>query len=169
MVFQIDPDLPPALAPLAWLIGRWEGAGVVGYPTIESKNFGQEIICSHDGRPFLSWQSRTWLLDDEGQMVRPLATEFGFWRPLEGQADGTNVELLLAHPTGFVEMYAGVAEPAKVELRTDGVLRSPTAKEYSAAHRLYGLVNSNLMWVMDMAAMGEPLTSHVSAELKRLE
>ena len=91
------------------------------------------------------------------------------WRPLEGQADGTNVELLLAHPTGFVEMYAGVAEPAKVELRTDGVLRSPTAKEYSAAHRLYGLVNSNLMWVMDMAAMGEPLTSHVSAELKRLE
>lgn len=168
MAFTLDPDLPPALAPLAWLIGRWEGAGVVGYPTMESQNFGQQIVCQHDGRPFLSWQSRTWLLDDAGEMVRPLATESGFWRPIEAQADGTNVEFLLAHPTGFVEMYAGTAEPAKVQVATDGVMRSPAAKEYTAATRLYGLVNSNLMWVMDMAAVGHPLTSHVSAELKRV-
>ena len=45
--------------------------------------------------------------------------------PVPAGPDGTNVELLLSHPTGFVEMYAGVAEPAKVELRTDGVMRSP--------------------------------------------
>ena len=82
---------------------------------------------------------------------------------------GNTAELLLTHPTGIVEMYYGKAEPAKVELRTDGVLRSPHAKEYTAAQRLYGLVNSNLMWVMDMAAVGQPLQSHVSAELKRVE
>jgi len=164
MPFTLDPDLPPDLAPLAWLVGRWEGAGVVGYPTIESANFGQEVEVSHDGRPFLSWHSRTWLLDDAGEKVRPLATEVGFWRP---QPDG-EVELLLAHPTGIVEMYYGTAEPAKIELRTDSVVRSPRAKEYSAAHRLYGLVNSNLLWVMDMAAVGQPLQSHVSAELKRV-
>lgn len=169
VAFTLDTDMPPALAPLAWLIGRWEGAGVVGYPTIESKNFGQEIICSHDGRPFLSWTSRTWLLDEDGQMVRPLATETGFWRVFDAQPDGTNCELLLSHPTGIVEMYAGKAEPAKVELQTDGVMRSPLAKEYTAAKRLYGYVNSNLMWVMDMAAVGQPLQAHVSAELKRVE
>jgi hypothetical protein len=55
-----------------------------------------------------------------------------------------------------------------VELRTDGVLRSPHAKEYNAATRLYGLVNSNLLWAMDMAAVGHSLQSHVSAELKRV-
>ena len=55
-----------------------------------------------------------------------------------------------------------------LELRTDGVIRSPQAKEYNAAARMYGLVNSNLMWVMDMAAVGQPLQSHVSAELKRV-
>ena len=164
MQFHLDPDLPPELAPLAWLVGRWEGAGVVGYPTIESAHFGQEIEVSHDGRPFLHWHSRTWLLDEGGEKVRPLATETGFWRP---QQDG-EVELLLAHPTGIVEMYYGKAEPAKIELRTDSVVRSPHAKDYSAAHRLYGLVNSNLMWVMDMAAVGQPLQSHVSAELKRV-
>ena len=169
MVFTLDTSLHESLAPLAWLVGRWAGAGLVGYPTMESQQFGQEIVCTHDGRPFLEWRSRTWLLDAEGNQVRPLATEVGFWRPVSDQPDGTNVELLLSHPTGFVEMYAGVAEPAKVELRTDGVMRSPTAKEYTAGHRMYGYVNSNLMWVMDMAAVGQPLQSHVSAELKRVE
>jgi hypothetical protein len=162
--FTLDPNLPPALAPLAWLIGEWEGAGVVGYPTIESAHFGQEISVTHDGRPFLEWQSRTWLLDEEGNKVRPLARELGFWRPLENN----EVELLLTHPTGIVEMYHGTTSPAKIELRTDSVVRSPHAKEYNAAARMYGLVNSNLMWVMDMAAVGQPLQSHVSAELKRV-
>src|SRR6187399_336681 len=131
MVFTLDTTLHESLAPLAWLVGRWAGAGLVGYPTMEPQQFGQEIVCSHDGRPFLEWRSRTWLLDGDGKQVRPLAT-------------------------GFVEMYAGVAQPAKVELRTDGVMRSPAAKEYSAGHRMYGYVNSDLLWVMDMAAVGQP-------------
>ncbi|WP_427383945.1 FABP family protein [Janibacter sp. G56] len=164
-MFNLDIDLPRDLAPLAWLIGRWEGAGVVGYPTIESANFGQEIEVSHDGRPFLRWESRTWLLDEAGEKVRPLATELGFWRPLPDN----EVEFLLTHPTGIVEMYVGTTSPAKIELRTDGVMRSPHAKEYTSAARMYGLVNSNLLWVMDMSAVGQPLQSHVSAELKRVE
>ena len=170
MAFVIDTDLHPDLAPLAWLVGRWEGAGVVGYPTMEtSYRFGQEIICSHDGRPFLRWESQTWLLDDDGTTIRASGTELGFWRITEPDANGANTELLLTHPTGIVEMYAGTAEPAKVELVTDGVMRSPHAKAYAAATRMYGYVQSNLMWVMDMAAMGEELTSHVSAELKRVD
>jgi hypothetical protein len=53
-------------------------------------------------------------------------------------------------------------------VRTDGVIRSPHAKDYAAAHRLYGYVNGTMMWVMDMAAVGQPLQSHLSAELKRV-
>lgn len=164
MPFELDPNMHPNLAPLAWLIGRWEGAGVFGYPTIESANFGQVIEVTHDRRPFLEWKSHTWLLDAEGNQTAPLATELGFWRPLP---DG-EVELVLAHPTGIVEMYYGKTSPAKVELSTDGVLRSPSAKEYTAATRLYGNVNGNLLWAMDMSAMGETNASHVSAELKRV-
>ena len=154
----------PDLAPLAWMIGSWAGAGVVGYPSIESRNFGQEIDVTHDGRPFLMWTSRAWLLDEHGNKVKEAAVETGFWRP---QVDG-EVELVLAHPTGIVEMYYGHTQPARVELRTDGVIRSPHAKEYTAAHRMYGYVNGNMMWVMDMAATGHALQSHVSAELQRV-
>lgn len=164
MPFELDPTMHADLAPLAWLIGRWEGAGVVGYPTIESANFGQSIEITHDGRPFLDYRSQSWILDEAGERVRPAARESGYFRPLP---DG-EIELLLTHPTGIVEMYVGAPKTAQLELRTDGVIRSPEAKGYAAGHRLYGLVNSNLLWAMDMAAMDHSLTSHVSAELKRV-
>jgi hypothetical protein len=155
--------LHPDLAPLAFLLGRWEGAGVGGYPTIESFQFGQEMVFSHNGKPFLSYTSRTWLLDAEGHLGRPLATESGFWRP---QPDG-KVELLLAHPTGITEIYLGEINGTRVDLITDVVARTETAKEYSAGRRLYGLIGEDLGWAYDMAAVGQPLQSHLSAQLKR--
>jgi hypothetical protein len=170
MPMELSTDTPPALVPLSWLFGIWVGAGVVGYPTMETDlRFGQEVEFGHDGRPFVSYRSRTWLLDEEGNQVRPLATETGFWRTA-GPADagGTAVEVLLAHPTGFVEIYHGAVEGPRVTLSTDVVARTSTAKEYTAAARLYGLVEGDLLWTMDMAAVGQPLTSHLSARLKRV-
>lgn len=164
-VFTLDPTLHPDIAPLAWLVGRWEGAGVVGYPTTDSANFGQEVVVGHDGRPFLRWESTTWILDEAGAKVRPHASELGWWR----MARDGEAELLLAHPTGVVEMYYGQVEPARLDLRTDGVIRSATAPEYTAAARMYGYVRSHLMWVMEMAAEGQPMQSYMSAELKRVE
>lgn len=166
MPFELDASINPAVAPLAWMVGRWEGVGVVGYPDMESRNFGQELVISHDGRPFLEVDSRTFLLREDGSLERPLAREVGFFRVL----DSGEVELLLAHPTGIVEMYAGEREKDRpvLNLRTDGVMRSPAAREYTAATRMYGLVESKLMWVMDMAAEGHPLTSHLSAQLSRV-
>jgi hypothetical protein len=167
---EIPSDLAPALMPVVWLLGSWEGAGVVGYPTMESVNFGQELKVTQDGRPFLRWDSRTWLLDDAGEKVRPLGTESGFWR-VSGPApdgSGSSVELLLAHPTGYVEIYIGTVDGAQIHLATDVVARTETAKEYSAATRIYGLVAGDLLWAMDMAAVGHPMTSHASAQLKRV-
>ncbi len=164
-MFSLDADIPEPLRPLAWLIGRWEGVGVVGYPTIEEAQFGQEIEVSHDGRGFLKWESRAWILDaSTGEKVRNAAVESGYWRPLENG----EVELLLVHPTGILELYYGKIEPARIHLKTDGVLRSPGAKEYNAATRMYGLVDSQLYWAMDMAAVGQELQSHLSARLTRV-
>ena len=55
---------------------------------------------------------------------------------------------------------------ARATLRTDVIAASPSAKPYSAGERLYGLVNGELMWTFDMAAVGEPMTNHLSARLR---
>jgi hypothetical protein len=162
-VFEIPSDLHPDCVPVAFLLGTWAGAGVGGYPTIEGFQFGQEIEFGHIGKPFLTYTSRTWLLDDDGNQVRPLAMETGFWRP----QPENEVEVLLAHPTGYVEIWLGEIDGPKVELRTDVVARTRTAKDYTAGHRLYGLVEGDLLWAYDMAAMDEPLQPHLSARLKR--
>jgi THAP4-like, heme-binding beta-barrel domain len=163
MPFHIPDDLHAEVMPLAFLLGHWQGNGHGDYPTIEKFSFAQELAFTHDGRPFLHYLSRTWLLDDEGNSVRPLAVETGFFRP---QPDG-EVEVLLTHPTGVAEVYFGTIDGAKLELRTDAVARTASAKEYSAGQRLYGLVEGDLLWTFDMAAVGQPLQSHIWARLQR--
>jgi hypothetical protein len=157
------PAMHEALAPVSFLLGRWEGAGVVGYPTIESAQFGQEITFSHNGKPFLIYSSRSWLLDEEGRTGRPLATETGFWRALPER----QLEVLLVHPTGISEIYLGEVTGTKIEMATDAVVRTATAKEVTAGRRLYGLVEGDLAYAYDMAAVGQPLQAHASARLKR--
>jgi hypothetical protein len=158
------PELHPVLAPLQFLIGRWEGAGVVGYPTISSANFGQELSFSHNGKPYLIYSSRTWLPGEAAQIGRPLALETGFWRP---QPDN-RLEVLLVHPTGITEIYLGVVSGTRIDMATDAVARTSTAKDVTAGRRLYGLIGADLGYAYDMAAVGQPLQPHVSAQLKRV-
>jgi hypothetical protein len=161
---EIRADLAPQVIPVSWLLGTWRGVGVGGYPTVEEFRFSQELTFTElPGKPFVHHLSRSWLLDDDGTEVRPLAQETGYWRP---DPDG-KIELLLTHPTGFVEIYLGTADGPKIELSTDVVARTDTAKEYTAGHRLYGLVESKLLWAYDMAAVGQPLQPHLSATLER--
>ncbi|MGI8888095.1 MAG: FABP family protein [Nocardioidaceae bacterium] len=163
MPVHIPDDLHGDVMPLGWLLGHWQGNGRGAYPTIDAFAFGQEIAFTHDGRPFLHYFSRTWLLDEDGNEARPLALETGFFRP---KPDG-GLEVALSHPTGYAELYYGTVSGAKIEIFTDAVARTQTAKEYTAGQRLYGLVEGDLLWTFDMAAMGQPLQSHIWARLRR--
>ncbi|PPK92058.1 uncharacterized protein DUF1794 [Kineococcus xinjiangensis] len=177
MVLSIDASTPPELLPLAWLIGRWEGAGVVGHPTRgEDVRFGQEVEFSTDGRPFLHYTSRMWRLDESGTPQEPLDAETGYWRPTgppvqqPGAAGpaGVGLEVLLAHPTGVVEVYVGTAKGPRIDVSTDVVARTAGAAEYTAGQRMYGLVEGDLLWALDVSAGGHPLQSYASARLKRV-
>jgi hypothetical protein len=163
MTFEIPQNLHPECAPIAWLLGTWQGNGHGDYPTIEPFQFGQEVIFTHDGRPFFHYMSRAWIVDAEGGKVRDAAIETGFFR---AKPEG-NLEVVLTHNTGFVEIWYGHAEGAKVEIATDVVGRTETAKEVTAGHRLYGLVEGELMWTYDMAAVGQKLQPHLWGRLVR--
>jgi hypothetical protein len=161
------PELHPTCLMLLPLVGIWRGEGQVVYPTIDGPyRFGQQVVICHDGRPFLRYESRAWLLDDAGEVIRPAARETGFWRP---QADDT-LELLAAHGTGIVELYYGrPRSQTSWELSTDAVVRSSSAKEVTGAHRLYGIVEvGDLAYVEQRAMVGHPLQPHVSVLLHRV-
>jgi hypothetical protein len=160
----METELHPDLEPVKFLLGQWEGAGVGGYPDIESFHFGQELSFTHIGKPFLIYNSRTWRLDDEGNLGAPLAMESGYWRP----QPGGGLEVIIAHPTGIAEVYLGEVTGTRAEMSTDLVARTATAKEVTAGRRLYGLIGEDLGYAYDMAAEGQGLQSHLSAQLKRV-
>ncbi|MBF4615607.1 FABP family protein [Curtobacterium sp. VKM Ac-1376] len=200
-MIELPEGLAPELVPLSWLVGVWEGTGVVEYPVgdddeVRNYEFGQRVSFSHDGLPYLNYSSTTWLLDEDHT---PLAAEMGYWRidrptepgdrgpamllgegptpfstvesveALRNTTDGFDVEAAIVHPTGVNELYVGRVLKGRIDLATDAVMRSPNAKDYSAATRMYGLVEGKLFWAWDIAALGRELTSHASGQLAKVD
>jgi hypothetical protein len=197
-VLELDPTLPAELGPLQWLIGSWEGTGVLSFPvgdrTVE-REFGQRVSFAHHGHPYLAYEAYAWILDDQ---LTPLAAETGFWRlarpaadadagpgmlPPEGapaydsaeavealrRPDGAfDLQALIAHPAGVAELYLGTIDGPRIDLATDAVLRGAGAKEHTASTRMLGLVDQHLLWAWDLAALGQGLESHASARLARV-
>ncbi len=77
------------------------------------------------------------------------------------------VEVVMAHNTGFTEIWYGTAGEARMEIVTDAIARTETAKEYTGGKRLYGYVEGDLLYAFDMAAMGQALQPHIWARLQR--
>jgi hypothetical protein len=177
----------------------WEGTGVLDYAVGDDhieREFGQRISFSHDGLPALNYSSYTWLLDEH---QTPLATELGYWRlsrtllpedagpgllpgsdvrpfdtaqsveALRTSSGGFEIEAQILHPDGISELYLGQVKGPRIDLATDAVLRTSGAKDYAAATRLYGLVESHLLWAWDIAALGQELRTHASARLARTD
>ncbi|MDT0202601.1 FABP family protein [Nocardioides sp. AE5] len=162
-MFELPDNLHPDCGPIAWLLGTWRGNGHGDYPTIEKFEFGQELIFTHDGRPFFHYMARAWLVDAEGQKIREGAIETGF---LRARPEG-KVELVLTHASGVVEVWYGEAEGGKLDLVTDAVVRTESAKEVTAGKRLYGNVEGDLLYAYDMSAVGQALQPHLWARLQR--
>lgn len=212
-MIEIPLGLPAELVPLSWLLGVWEGSGVLDYAidppagsgesaeaTRVTREFGHRVSFSHDGLPYLSYSSYSWLYPaEEGGEPTPLVTETGYWRlgrPL-GDADtgpgmlpgtgaprynnadavetlrnadgGFDLEVAIVHPDGVSELYLGQVKGPRIDLVTDAVMRTQTAKHYSAATRIYGLVDNHLLWAWDIAALGQPLRTHASGRLAKVD
>ena len=183
MAFVLPDGLAPEVYPLAWLVGTWRGEGVVAYPGIEEAAFTHDLRVVSDGGPYLAYTSTMRLveapddpspLDGDAPDPAPVwASEAGYWRvPPERPDDVPEgrhpVELLVADPSGHVAVYVGAVGNGRIDLVSDLVARTATGAEVTAGRRLYGLVDGELMWALDLAAFGRPLQSYASARLSRV-
>lgn len=161
---------PPPPAPeavhgaLGALAGTWIGPGQGRYPTIEGFSYAERLeIVPIPGKPRLSWRVTTRAADDG----RGLHAESGFVR----LTDDGGVELVLATGAGLVEVSTGLAEAdgetLEVVLASELVAGTPTAKEVTATERAYRVTGDTLAYEVGMAAVGHPLTPHLSATLTR--
>jgi len=155
----MGPELHADLQSLAFLLGTWRGEGKGEYPTIAPFAYGEEVRFWHVGKPFLAYSQRTWALGDE----RPLHAEMGYWRP---QPNG-GVEVIMAHPFGIAEIEIGVVTGQRVELMTHVVEGAPTAKEVTRVERSLQVTGDVLANDLRMAAVAQPITHHLHAELLR--
>ncbi len=191
----VPEGLPLELTPFAFLVGKWSGSGVISYthnPDRADQEFTQSVEFSYDNQSVLGYVSKSTLSDGTS-----LPTEVGFWRlaktpessdhgpgllpgtgeklittheqleTLRNKDGGFDIEASILHPSGIRELYIGQIKGARVDLATDAVLRSQSSKDYRAATRMFGLVEGALLWVWDIAALGNPMASHASARLER--
>ncbi|BDI23749.1 FABP family protein [Herbiconiux sp. L3-i23] len=225
-MLDLPVGLPSELVPLSWLVGVWEGEGLVEYQVGDEtvrQPFRQRVSFSHDNQPYLNYSSQSWIpaspqsADDvsaDGEAVgddapaagasteelpQPLAAETGYWRlarkfiegdpgpgmlpptavrpfnttesveALRSSSGGFEVQVALVHPTGVSELYLGQVKNGRIDLSTDAVVRTEGAKDYSAATRIYGLVEGDLLWAWDIAALGQSLRTHSSGRLTRVD
>ena len=193
----VPEGLPLELTPFAFLVGKWSGSGVISYihnADNAEQEFTQSVEFSYDDQSVLGYVAKSKLSDGT-----PLPTEVGYWRlskspepsdhgpgllpgagsksittheqleTLRNKDGGFDIEASILHPSGISELYVGQIKGARVDLATDAVLRSRSAKEYRAATRMFGLVEGALLWAWDIAALGNPLASHASARLERVQ
>lgn len=153
----------PSLVPVAGLIGSWRGPGRGEYPTIAPFEYTEELTFTDVGKPFLTYLQRTW----SPQGV-PMHTETGYLRV----SNDTVVELILAQPTGQTELAEGplVTEPggfgAKLHSR---MVNAASAKTVEATIRRLRLADDKVTTTFAMAAVGIPMTHHLSSTLHRIE
>lgn len=153
---QLHPDCEP----LAFLLGAWAGTGQGEYPTIEPFTYNEQVTFGHVGKPFLAYTQRT----KHAETGQPLHAETGYLRALGGVA----VEFVIAQPTGIVELHSGTVDGTTLNLSCDSVHLTDSAVSVTGTERAIALDGITLRYTVAMAAVGQPMTHHLRAELVRL-
>jgi len=162
---RVGAPIHDNLLALLPLLGLWRGTGTgVVASTAADFAYGQQVGFVHDGRPFLAYESRTWLLDANGGVIRQAWRESGFWRPGAGPDD---VEVVLASNTGQALVFTGLAGDLRWDLATAVAAPAPTAKPVDGERRRYAVLGDDLVYATELAPAGRPYAAHLTARLAR--
>lgn len=152
-------EIPEALAPLAFLVGEWQGEGRGLWAAPTPFCYQEVTSFSCDGRPFLRYEQRASLPDGT-----PSHVELGY---LQLGPDG-RLHWLVVQPTGIAEVLTGAVEGDALDVQTVVVARTDMAKRVTAVRRRLRLRDGVLHAAVEVAMNDEPLAPHLEAELHRV-
>ena len=149
--------LHPDIAVLEPLLGTWQGPGAGSYPTIEPFEYLEEVTFGHVGKPFLAYSKRTRAADDG----RPLHAETGYWRAPSLIGSLATVEVVLAHPTGIVEVQQGTFDGTVIELASVHVVGTSTAKDVRRVVRRTRPIGGQIQHLRRSGKLLPPVPKHL--------
>lgn len=161
---------------LAGIIGSWSGRGRGIYPTIESFEYLERVTFTRSPKGFVVYQQATHHPDSGA----PMHSETGYLRVpaaggemVEGEAgvEGAVVEMVVAQPTGIVEVHVGRASlrdgSLTLSFTAETVATTASAKKVVAVTRTITVTGDELRYELHMAAAAQPLQLHLTAALQR--
>ena len=161
---RVAQQIHEVCRPLAPLLGIWRGSGSGHYSTINDFAYVEEVVFDHVGKPFFAYSQKTKNPID-GQ---PLHAERGYLRVINDR----EVEMVIAQPTGIVEILAGYyaanSDACVINFESTEVATTATAKTVAEVTRVIRLENNEMLYDVSMAAMGQSMQHHLSATLQRV-
>jgi hypothetical protein len=150
----------PAVRPLAFLLGAWEGEGVGLWSADPPFRYRERVDYYENGGPFVTYRQETSTLDAHVTLHR----ETGYLRP----GPGSSLEMVVAQPTGLVEVHEGWVTDHRVELRSLVVGCTPRALAVTDVARILSVANDQLDYRLDLAMSHEALSPHLEGHLRRV-
>lgn len=171
-MFEIPEDLPRDLAPLAWVLGRWQGWGMLTRPEDEEDQpLIQEVRADIVGTQ-MRMVTSLFLAQPRGDLDPTASASAGldvleagelfreetsYWRlatPLaQVPSDGDSPrELQVTSSTtdGFGVCWVGAAMGPRITLASDVIARDASAPAVNYLHRMFGLVGGELFWTSEL-------------------
>ncbi|WP_165217342.1 heme-binding beta-barrel domain-containing protein [Schaalia sp. ZJ1691] len=190
----IPTDLPSSLAPLAWMLGTWDGWGMLATDgedpdTALIQRIRCDIVASQMRMTTTLWHAipsghtpiePTWeaaeglrhmtrgdLFREETMYVTVLPGSGTL--PPPGQYEPREFTTTASDTRGFGALWAGVGVGPRVQMTSDAIARSPQAEDVTHLGRMYGLVVGELMWTQEKTVGQGDAAVELSGRLMRTE
>lgn len=191
-MFAIPEDLPLDLAPLAWMIGRWQGWGMLATPQgeedrpllqdVHAEVVGERLrmvtsLYYSTGTPDPMWDAGEGLDGlERGEIVGQETTYWGVLPAPEvsisfGEEEAEisrELQVTGADMQGLAYLWVGMSMGPRIRLVSDVVAREEGAPEVGKMARMYGLVGGEMFWTADNTVGDEDPVVLLSGRLQRV-
>lgn len=190
----IPDNLPVELAPIAWMLGTWQGWGMLSQegeapdrPVIEeiraeicdtqmrmttsiyaaTTTDGAEMDPMLDSFQGLAALTAGELLREETMYLRLLPGSGEL--PPPGEYEPRELMASAATTNGLAALWAGVSMGPRIQMISDAIARDSHAQPIEHQGRMYGLVGGEMMWTQEHTLEGQETAVDISGRLARVE